>query len=553
VYLLTGFCEDCSTKFLRPQPGPQEQFLACEADVALFGGGIGAGKSIALLLDAGCYSGVDGWVGGIFRHNHIDLKGGAGIFAQAKKMFADVADRSAPRSRQPEDSDARVRFRESSPLDLRWPSGSTLEFRHLDEANYNFYQGLAFAWIGLEEATHYEWHWVRYLLTRLRTDTGVKTLLRMTCNPDPDHWLRKWVDWYLLPDGYPDRSKSGVLRYFATKKGTDELVWACSREECADLAGRPPNHVKSFSYIAALFDDNLILKTLDPDYVANQAMAGAVDEERLRFGNWNARHNVGGMLRRDRWGGQNGELRRPLAPIVKWARAWDKAATKPSEANPTPDFTAGPLLGWDIHGRFYVAGLAACRDESPEVTTLQQRTATLDGKRVTQSAKIGPGDTGKSDYLNSKKALAVGGGLVVGVHERASKQVRVQPMADALAKGMRGDVAANSADDKGQWLPRGWILNPDEETALELGIPHCADWFTSAYRDSVNETRKGVGSPPATLGELFWSQVEPFFDPKGKKKDDVPDAMGDAFTILSAAPKPKQPSARDRLTLITRR
>lgn len=498
-------------------------------------------NSVALLLDAACYVDVPGWVGCIFRHNHKDLVGGAGIFTKAKKMFGHASEARPSRGRQPASDSGKVRFRASSPIDLRWPSGSTLEFRHLDEENYEDYQGLEYAWIGLEEATHYEWHWIRYLITRLRTDTGVQTLVRMTCNPDRNHWLREWVDWYLLPSGYPDREKSGVLRYMAVKSGTDELVWADTREECAELAGRDPIEVQSFSYIASLFDDNKILKSIDPKYVAKQAISGAVDEERLRHGNWNASHDVGGMLRRERWGGANGELRKPLAPIVKWVRAWDKAATKPNDKNPNPDFTAGVLMGWDVHGRFYVAGLAACREEPPEVTALQRSTAIADGNKVIQCAKRGTSDTGKSDFLNTKKVLQRGGGTVVPMKEVKSKTVRVEPMADALALGMRGDVAATSASDPGQWLPRGWILNPDPETAAELGIPHCANWFDQPYHDG--------GTAPRTLGALFWSMTEPFFQPN--KKDDIPDAMGDAYTVLSAAPTYKR-KRDDPLTRLRR-
>ena len=36
---------------LRPQPGPQEMFLKSEADIAIYGGAAGSGKSFALLLE----------------------------------------------------------------------------------------------------------------------------------------------------------------------------------------------------------------------------------------------------------------------------------------------------------------------------------------------------------------------------------------------------------------------------------------------------------------------------------------------------------------------
>src|SRR4051812_48559655 len=36
---------------LRPQPGPQEKFLSSAADIAIYGGAAGSGKSFALLLE----------------------------------------------------------------------------------------------------------------------------------------------------------------------------------------------------------------------------------------------------------------------------------------------------------------------------------------------------------------------------------------------------------------------------------------------------------------------------------------------------------------------
>ena len=51
---------------IMPQPGPQETFLACDADIAIFGGSAGSGKSCwSLLLEAMRYPsrvpGFDTW------------------------------------------------------------------------------------------------------------------------------------------------------------------------------------------------------------------------------------------------------------------------------------------------------------------------------------------------------------------------------------------------------------------------------------------------------------------------------------------------------------
>ena len=40
-----------AVKVIRPQPGPQEQFMANPADIIIFGGAAGGGKSYALLID----------------------------------------------------------------------------------------------------------------------------------------------------------------------------------------------------------------------------------------------------------------------------------------------------------------------------------------------------------------------------------------------------------------------------------------------------------------------------------------------------------------------
>lgn len=533
VRLLTSTCEVCKTRFLRPQPGPQEQFLACPADIVLTGGGAGGGKSISLLLDAACYADVPGWNGIILRRHHKDLIKGGGIFVKAKKLFANP-------EADPEDQ---VQIRHS-PLDIRWPSGALLEFSHLGPENYLDYQGLELAWIGIDEATHCDIEHIKYMITRMRTDSGVIPLLRMTCNPDPDHALRDWVDWYLLPDGSADRSKSGVIRYLAVKAETNEVVWGDTPAEAAAKADREPADTMSFSFIASLFEDNRIGQIADPKYKTKLSIKGGVIEARLGRGNWNVRESSGGMLRSGRWGGAEGLLRQPIAQIVKWVRAWDKAATKPMPGGNDPDFTVGVLMGWDIHGRFYVADVVACREEPTEVAELQRNTAKADGPKVHQCGKISGGDTGKSDFkLNSSKELAAGGGRVHSVRELTSKTVRVQGLADALARGMIGNLPAPSQarEDGQEWLPRGWILDMDIETADAQGLPHCVSWSGRAYSDG--------GKAPRTVLGLFWSQVDEF---PNVTHDDIPDAMGDAYAILSAPPRPPQPSATDRMLRMLR-
>ena len=70
----------------------------------------------------------------------------------------------------------------------------------------------------------------------------------LTCNPDPDHYLREWVDWWLYPEGHPkfglpDPEKNGKERYIL--RLGDDLHWGDSKEELIEKFGNPrlpPDH-----------------------------------------------------------------------------------------------------------------------------------------------------------------------------------------------------------------------------------------------------------------------------------------------------------------------
>ena len=59
---------------LAPQPGPQTDFLATYADIAIYGGAAGGGKSFALLLDPCRWYKTEGFRGVIFRRTVNEFK-----------------------------------------------------------------------------------------------------------------------------------------------------------------------------------------------------------------------------------------------------------------------------------------------------------------------------------------------------------------------------------------------------------------------------------------------------------------------------------------------
>lgn len=522
-------------RILAPQPGPQTQFLACGADVVLYGGAAYGGKSFGLLLDALRYCKTPGWNGLIIRKKRQDLIGSGSIFEKARKVYEGTG----------------AKFRGGGEyIDVRWPSGAMLAFRHLEKGNVKDYQGLEFAWIGIDEATHLELDWITYLITRRRTDCGTKAVVRMTCNPERDHALREWVSPYLLPNGTADREQSGRVRYFQVGEESGKIAWGDTREEAARVCGRPPEEIMSFAFIPSWLSDNPIGLRDNPNYVASLAIAGPVEEAKLRHGNWNVREDTGGMLARARWGGI---LTAPLSPIVRRYRGWDTGATRPLPGT-DPDFTVGVRVDFDLHGRFYISGLAACRLDTPDRDAYMRTIAELDviaGGSITHTIPFDPGAGGKDAVYHHRRNLSSvqGVGPIVDRRQHGNKVVRATPLARALEVGLDGErhvndltVAADRNEDRGRALDAAELRRRLAAARIPAGYILDADgWMEQPYRDG--------GNAPTTLGALLWSMLDPF--PFGTH-DDVVDGLSDAYNE-GAAPPARRLDPRERARLSVRR
>lgn len=58
---------------LKPQKGSQEQFFSTKADIAIYGGATGGGKTCALLLEPLRHMNVVGYSATIFRKNATQI------------------------------------------------------------------------------------------------------------------------------------------------------------------------------------------------------------------------------------------------------------------------------------------------------------------------------------------------------------------------------------------------------------------------------------------------------------------------------------------------
>lgn len=118
-------------------------------------------------------------------------------------------------------------------------------------------------------------------MSRLRSESKHFSRMVMSCNPDPDHALRKIISWYLNDEGYPDPEKDGVIRYFIRRDG--EFIWGDTAQELKDLYGETCRPL-SFSFVSANVYDNPPMVKNNPDYVAFLEGLNEIDKAQLLHG-----------------------------------------------------------------------------------------------------------------------------------------------------------------------------------------------------------------------------------------------------------------------------
>jgi hypothetical protein len=73
---------------VRPQPGPQEQFLRTNADIAIYGGAAGGGKTWALLLEGMRHRAVPDYTAVLFRRTYPQVMAPGGMWDEAAKLYS---------------------------------------------------------------------------------------------------------------------------------------------------------------------------------------------------------------------------------------------------------------------------------------------------------------------------------------------------------------------------------------------------------------------------------------------------------------------------------
>ena len=264
------------------QKGGQENALASEADIVIAGGNRGGGKSWMLLLSVLNEIYDPNLSALILRKERDDL---SNLVDKSEKLFKDLGE-----------------YKRSKDL-MKWDykCGGTMTFSFHDGPLKDFqdrFQGREYNRIGIDEITQIEYLKFKYIQSCNRNAHHLKNQLIGTCNPDPDSWVAKFIDWWIGEDGLPIKSRDGVLRWcFMNGDDVGDIIWGDTPEAVYEQAkviidtviseGEDwRDYILSVTFIRAELDDNKALMESDPKYKAR--LAGQSEEQRQRdlAGNW---------------------------------------------------------------------------------------------------------------------------------------------------------------------------------------------------------------------------------------------------------------------------
>lgn len=329
---------------IAPSSKPQEMFLQTPdwVDICFYGGQAGGGKTWAGLahhlkyVDDPLYRGLT-----LRRTTPMLLKPGA-VWDEAKQIYKQY------------DPDAQIKIKD---LKIIFTSQGEVSFSHFERVDdTDNFQGAQISSCVMEELCQFEESQFNYILSRLRTKAKMKPNMRATMNPDPDSWVRKYVDWYLYPKehelfGRPDPEKQGVIRWFV-RRG-DDLFWGDTKEEL--LERFPGSTPLSFRFIAASVYDN---PHIDKSYIAFLEGLPRVEREILLYGNWEARPEGNSFFQRE-WVEEVNHVDEDEVALT--VRAYDFAGTLRSELNPSPDYTTSVRMRKMKNGDYIIDDVRRCR------------------------------------------------------------------------------------------------------------------------------------------------------------------------------------------------
>ena len=215
-------------EIIGPKSAFQEKYLNCNSNIIIAGGAMGSSKSYIGLMRHLRWVEDPEYRGFCVRKNSTTLMKSAGLFEDALYLYRQVYPNVIPKYK-----DQKIVF----------PSGATVSFSHYEsDKDSEKWRGIQSSNFMYDESTDAEEHHIWFLISRLRTRAKMTPGIWLTCNPSPDHWLRKLVDFWLYPEGHPkfgmpDPAKQGLERWIIRQNG--EMMWGDTKEELIYRYGKP--------------------------------------------------------------------------------------------------------------------------------------------------------------------------------------------------------------------------------------------------------------------------------------------------------------------------
>lgn len=406
---------------LQPNHPKQSVGMLLPHKEVLFGGAAGGGKSDWLLRSALQYVDVPGYAALILRSTVASLSLAGGLIPRSQEWLAGTG--------------AKWNAQQKT---WYFPSGATLTFGFLSSSQDRYkYASSEFQFIGFEELTEFPREEdYTFMFSRLRGPIGSPVPLRMRATTNPVGVGFAWVKQRFVPGGAPINTPE---RFF----------------------------------LPSSLDDNPSIDTAE--YESGLKNLGSEMYRKLREGDWS-----------DMEAGEY--FPRSVAEIIEphelpknlllEVRAWDLAGTKPSAANPDPDWSVGIRLARtnaksDVT---FVRHVKRFR-ESPDITEQTLfNTAREDGKRCYIRSEQEPGQAGKAQISHFAKALRRYS--YDGIRVSGKKELRAGPASAAWREGRiilvdDGTGWLSPFLDELDFFPYG--LHDDQVDALSLGFNFLTD------------------------------------------------------------------------------
>jgi predicted phage terminase large subunit-like protein len=433
---------------LKPQSRAQELFLSSPADIVIYGGAAGGGKTWGLLSEPLRHIKNKDFGAVVFRRTFSQITQEGGMWDEASKLYPLFGATSNQQERE-----------------WRFPSGARIKFAHMQhEDSKQDYDGAQIALIEFDQLESFTKSQFFYMLSRNRSTSGIRPYIRASCNPMPN-WLGDFIGWWIdQVTGLPIPERAGVVRWFV--RDGERILWH----------DYPVQDGKSVTFIPASVYDNKVLMQKDPGYLANLKALDYVEQQRLLVGNWKVVPQ-GALFRRDQF-----NIVDSAPADLKWLRTYDLALTTNEASDRTASLCgARGVDACPCHGivdPLYIRDGFAMKAEYPEVKAAMIQQALVDGRGVRILVETVAFQLAAFQELQRVPELV--GYSIVGEKPKGGKIERLRPAQDRAVQGQIHLV-------RGAWIND--FLDEITSITVEMEQEH------DDYGDALSALVKNVPEP----------------------------------------------------------